>query len=99
LKKEDFNNAKRIEKEIDKIKHELNIWEVWINKKSNLACNRHGCGFKTLYEDRQGNYESSMSDEVFSSFRKSVINELKIKIINLEEEFLKIGYQETNSGS
>ncbi len=96
MKKEDFSEAKRIEKEIDQIKYELSIWETCITKKRDLACDNHGGGYKNLYQKGSDRWESSMSNEVFLNFRKSVINELKIKIIDFESKFSKIGCRETN---
>jgi len=88
MNQDQFKRAKYLKEFINKLRRELIIWEETLNVKSKLA-----------YIESTGNCGTTsspfysgchFSDDIFTAFRESVMNDLKLKIINAEKQFREI---------
>jgi len=79
-----FNLANKLMDERKKISRELDVWEKELTRTEKIGYlqgwnNNHPVELK-----------SNISKELFDSFRRSAINELELRIINIDNEFSKL---------
>ena len=81
MNEEQYDKAKRLREERFKLEKELNIWH-------NDLTSSDGLGYLQKWNSLHAvPLKSSMPSEVFDGFKSSVINSLKVRLAEIEDEF------------
>lgn len=81
---ETLSKANKLKEERNKIASELDIWERELTSPAKLGY------LQGWNKNNPPELESNISKELFEGFRRSAINELKLRILVIDEEFDKL---------